>query len=133
MTRFLIVDDSRTARMTLAAAIRNASHGADVREAEDAQAAMDVFVEDRPEVVFLDMMLDDSAGQGGLGALRAMLDARPEARIVLVTALQPDHADVVKAVSLGAFGHLGKPIRTEAVRKILAVVEAEAGRMVRIR
>jgi ActR/RegA family two-component response regulator len=84
-------------------------------------------------VVFLDMMLDDSAHAGGLNALRAMLEERPDARIVLVTALPGEHPDVVKAVSLGAFGHLGKPIRTEAVRKILSVVEAEAGRMGRIR
>lgn len=133
MTRFLIVDDSRTSRLTLAAAIRNASPRADIAEAQDVAAAIHAFTAGKPDVVFMDMMLDDTAATSGLNAVRNMLDTDPLARIVLVTALPAEHPDVMKAVSLGAFGHLGKPIRTEAVRKILSVVEAEAGRMGRIR
>jgi hypothetical protein len=36
-------------------------------------------------------------------------------------------------MSLGAFGFLSKPIRTDDVRKVLSTVEMEAGRVGRIR
>lgn len=139
MTRYLVVDDSRTSRMMLAAAIRNAcGQGAEIDEAGDLDEALKAFGEKRPEVVFLDMMLDltrtgTAGGSTGLVALDLILRERPDARVVLVTALPADHPDVVDAVSLGAFAHLEKPIRTDAVKRVLATLDAEQGRARRVK
>jgi len=129
MTRYLIVDDSRTARMTLSASIRNAMPASDIIEAEDATSAMDVFTRMKPEVVFLDMMLDDAAGAGGLGstglvALSLMRDLRPDVRVVLVTSLARDDPDVLDALDLGARGHLEKPYGLAAVKAVLLELRA---------
>ncbi|HEX2066616.1 MAG TPA: response regulator [Candidatus Thermoplasmatota archaeon] len=131
MARYLLVDDSPTVRLTLAAAIRNARKGvADIQEAGDAASALVAFSAHRPDVVFLDMMLP---GDSGLQVLRRMLEANPAAKVVLVTGLAAGHPDVVQAVAGGAFGYVQKPIRTDAVRKVLNDVETEAGRFSRIR
>jgi DNA-binding NtrC family response regulator len=131
VSRYLLVDDSPTVRLTLAAAIRNARKGVtDVKEAGDAKAALAEFKTHRPDVVFLDMMLP---GDSGLKVLDKMLEANPAAKVVLVTGLASNHPDVVQAIANGAFGYLQKPTRTDAVRKILNDIETEAGRFSRIR
>jgi len=131
VSRYLLVDDSPTVRLTLAAAIRNARKGvADIKEAGDAKEAMAAFATHRPDVVFLDMMLP---GESGLQVLDHMLQANPNAKIVLVTGLAHDHPDVVQAIANGAFGFLQKPARTDSVRKVLNDIETEAGRFSRIR
>lgn len=131
MSRYLLVDDSPTVRLTLAAAIRNARKGvADIKEAGDAKAAISEFAAHRPDVVFLDMMLP---GESGLKVLERMLQTNPSAKVVLVTGLASDHPDVVQAIASGAFGYLQKPARTDAVRKVLNDIETEAGRFSRIR
>jgi DNA-binding NtrC family response regulator len=139
MAQYLIVDDSRTSRLMLAQAVRTASGGpCEIAEAQDLDEALNAFETHRPEVVFLDMMLDlqtrgESGGSTGLVALQAMLEEQAGARVVLVTALPQDHPDVVSAISMGAFAFLNKPVRTEEVRRVLSAVEAEAGRVGRIR
>ena len=131
MSRYLLVDDSPTVRLTLAAAIRNARKGvADIKEAGDAKAAVAEFASHRPDVVFLDMMLP---GDSGLKVLERMLQTNPAAKVVLVTGLASDHPDVVQAIANGAFGYLQKPTRTDAVRRVLNDIETEAGRFSRIR
>ncbi|HUR61023.1 MAG TPA: response regulator [Candidatus Thermoplasmatota archaeon] len=131
MSRYLLVDDSPTVRLTLAAAIRNARKGvADIKEAGDAKGALVEFAAHRPDVVFLDMMLP---GESGLKVLERMLQTNPSAKVVLVTGLASDHPDVVQAIAGGAFGYLQKPTRTDAVRRVLNDIETEAGRFSRIR
>lgn len=132
--RFLLVDDSATSRLALATALRNATQGrAEVREAADAKGAEAAFAEAKPDVVLLDMVLDETQGGGGLELLRTLLAAHPGARVILVTSLPPGHPDIVKALAQGAFAHLTKPIRTDAVRRVLQELDVEAGRVGHIR
>lgn len=134
MTRYLIVDDSPTARLALSCAVRNADPGrGDISEAADPERGLASFRDAPPDVVFLDMVMDDRGGLAGLDTLRAMLRARPQTRIVLVTSLPPEHPDLISAIGEGAFGHIRKPVRTEAIRVLLHEVEAESGRLGRIR
>lgn len=132
MARYLIVDDSRTIRLAVGAALKQAGGiRTEVYEAEDTAGALTHFREKKPDIVFLDMML--AQGSKGLDALNAMLEERPDARIVIMTGLAPDHPDVVAAISHGAFAHIQKPVRLEAVKTVLSQVEAESGRLGRIR
>lgn len=132
MARYLVVDDSPTVRLTLAAAIKHVRpFGSEILEAADSKGALAAFTTNRPDVVFLDMML--ASGEKGLDVLVGMLKARPEAKIVLVTGLPPEDPEVRKAIMAGAFAHLQKPTRSEAVRKVLNELEEESGRYGRIR
>lgn len=132
VARYLIVDDSPTIRMTLAAAIKQASRGAvEVVEVADGATAMKEFKSRTPDAVFLDIMLEEK--KDGLDLLKEMLKIDPKARVIFVTGLPASDPKVVKGIQQGAFGYLGKPARTDAVRKLLNDMEAEAGRFGRIR
>jgi DNA-binding NarL/FixJ family response regulator len=131
VAKYLIVDDSPTVRLTLAASIRNARKGSvELAEASDAEGALREFRARAPDVVFLDMMLPKGSG---LEVLRTMLEESPTSRIVLVTGLPPGDPQVVQGIAAGAFALLQKPARTEAIRKVLNDIDAEAGRFGRIR
>ena len=129
--KLLIVDDSPSIRLRISAALKQATIGATLLEAADAAGAMAVFTKEQPDVVFLDMML--AQGPGGLTVLKDMLGERPDARIVLITSLPPGHPDMIEAIGLGAVAHLPKPISNDAVRRVLDQLEAEEGRVGRIR
>lgn len=77
------------------------------------------------------MMLGPDMNGGEL--LELMLREKPEQRVILVTGLPRDHADVVAALSLGAFAFVAKPIRKDAIQRVLAEVDTEDGRTGRIR
>jgi two-component system chemotaxis response regulator CheY len=129
--KLLIVDDSPSIRLRISAALKQATIGATLLEAADAESALAVFAKERPDIVFLDMML--AQGPGGLHVLKGMLAQRPDARIVLVTSLPPGHPDMIEAIGLGASAHLPKPISNDAVRRVLEQLESEEGRVGRIR
>jgi CheY-like chemotaxis protein len=126
MPRYLVVDDSRTSRTLLAALLRKASSvPPDILEAASLDEALEAFSRTPPDVVFLDMQLDLHAtgtggGSSGLMALDAMLRERPEARVVLVTALTSDHPDVSDALAMGACALLEKPVASDQLRAALA-------------
>lgn len=132
MAKYLLVDDSPTVRLTLAAAIKQASRGVvEITEAADADSAMKAFKTKKPDAVFLDIMLEEK--RDGLDLLKEMLAIDPKARVIFVTGLPATDPKVVKGIQQGAFSYLAKPARTEAIRKVLNDMDAESGRFSRIR
>ncbi|MFP5379812.1 MAG: response regulator [Vicinamibacteria bacterium] len=129
MKSFLIVDDSSTIRMRMKQAIQNASReAAQFLEAADGETAVTLFEAQKPDAVFLDLVLPEKPdgnleGHAGLGILRTMLDERPGTPIVLVSAFPQEHSDVVAAISFGAFAHLQKPIKPADVKRVLDALE----------
>jgi len=130
---YLLVDDSPSIRLALAAALRLAHEGTTVRIAEAAseKEAIDLFLAETFDIVFLDLML--SAHTSALDALRAILAAKPDARVVLTTGLEREHPDVIEGISIGAFGYLRKPVRAAEVRAVIEEVATETGHVGRIR
>lgn len=109
----------------------------DILEAADGQTALDLFKQKQPDAVFLDLVLPETPegnleGHAGLGILRSMLDERPGTPIVLVSAFPQEHADVVAAISFGAFAHLQKPVRQNDVKRVLEALRLEGAEKVGI-
>jgi two-component system chemotaxis response regulator CheY len=137
MRSCLIIDDSETVRLTIAAAVRAARKGVmDMHYAENSEMALQLFAEHRPDVVFLDMMLagdDPHAPDGqparGLGILRSMLASRPDLPVVVVTGLAGSQPDVVDAISLGAIAALRKPVKPEEVKYVLDAIDPDKSSM----
>ena len=69
-----------------------------------------LLVESRPEIVFLDVRLEDG---NGLKALPHILKASPEAHVIVMTAFG-DSALAVRAIREGSFNYLDKPFPLEA-------------------
>lgn len=124
MRSVLIVDDSRSIRLALAQAIRQA-WGPDVEilGAEDQEKAWSVLETTKLDVVFLDMIMpgetETPESAVGLEILRDIAEEKPEVPVVVVSGLPHNHPIMIHAISLGAIAHLPKPVRPADVKRLL--------------
>jgi len=117
VTTILIADDAAFMRMRCGRML--ADHGFTVVEAENGRDAVAKYQEHRPDAVLLDITMPEL---DGLGALRAIRDIDPDARVGMVTALG-QQAVVVEALQAGARDFVVKPFQAdrvlESVQKLL--------------
>jgi CheY-like chemotaxis protein len=127
LTRYLVVDDSPAIRLRTVSYIKQADPRPSwIIEAGSREEALDLFAAQKPDVVFLDMVMKGE--QDGLETLRAIVKASPKTIIVMCTGLSRDDPSVLKAISEGAFDYIQKPVRGEDVRKVLDAVAMDLRR-----
>ena len=127
MIRLLIADDERMEREALADIVmRRFEHEVTVEMAENGRKAADTAVLWEADVILMDI---EMPGMNGLDAARAVLEQRPECKVIFITAyslFQYAH----EAVHLGACDYLLKPVdpdETEAaIRRAIRQIEAAA-------
>src|SRR6187401_643984 len=113
--KILIVDDSGLTRRSLRTILESA--GCEVVEAEDGLAAIERYFLEKPDVVFLDLVM---RGMYGLDVLEKLRQLDPDARVVVVSAdVQSSSQEL--AVQAGAKGFINKPFDKV---EILAALEA---------
>ncbi|WP_207485850.1 ActR/PrrA/RegA family redox response regulator transcription factor [Arenibaculum pallidiluteum] len=109
----LIVDDDMPFRTRLARAMEK--RGFDVVAVDSVSLGIEVAHESAPAYAVVDLRLGDGSGLDVVAALR---DARPEARIVMLTGYG-NIATAVAAVKAGAVDYLPKPADADAVEAAL--------------
>lgn len=114
----LIVDDSGFARRTLRQILESAGHTVD--EVKGGMEALERYSLKKPDVVLLDIIMEDMSGLDVLARLRE-LDG--EARVVLATA-DTQAATKLEAKAGGAAGMITKPFQKE---QVLDAIEKVAG------
>ncbi len=119
MAKILIVDDSGLSRRTLRRILESAGH--QVTEAEDGIVALERYFLERPDMVFLDLIMED---MDGMEVLRKLRQIDPQACVVIASA---DVQNITKQLTMegGACGFINKPFNPETVLK--AVESAMAG------
>jgi two-component system, chemotaxis family, chemotaxis protein CheY len=110
MGRLVIVDDASFMRGALRHIVETAGHDV-VGEAGDGEAAIALCRTLKPDVVTLDILMP---GMDGLETLEALQAEWPEARVVMVSALDHDEKRR-EAERLGAAGFIRKPFRQQDV------------------
>jgi CheY-like chemotaxis protein len=145
--KFLIVDDSPVIRLTLTQAlIRAAVDPVDIFEAETFHEAVEVFDEEHPSVLFLDISLPEGrplkSGPGsfleylmgpaantpvGSAAVRHMRTANPELKIVICTGNPPEDARVQELQAEGVFQFIPKPIDPVVIGAVVHRLRAVPG------
>jgi two-component system, chemotaxis family, chemotaxis protein CheY len=114
--RILIVDDSSLARRTLRQMLEREGHT--VEDANDGAQAIERYFLNRPDVVFLDMVME---GMYGLEVLRKLLELNPEAKVVVATAdIQKATRDEVQ--NAGAAAIINKPFNEQEINRVLTAV-----------
>ena len=108
--QILLVDDEANIRRMLAALLRN--EGFSVTEAPNGNAALLLMDEADPDVVLLDLMMPP--GPDGLETLTRMRDRGRSAPVIMMSG-KAQLTDAVRAVKLGAFQFLEKPLSPEGV------------------
>ncbi len=116
----LIVDDDAPLCQRLARAMER--RGFVVSTAENVAAGVAAATAHPPAYAVVDLRLGDGSGLDVVGALR---QARPEARIVMLTGYG-NIATAVAAVKAGALDYLPKPADADAVERALLAQAGEA-------
>lgn len=113
----LVVDDDPAFNRVLVRALGN--RGFDTYGATDAEGALELARDHTPEFIVLDLNL---AGESGLRLIRPLLEASPDARILVLTGYA-SIATAVDAVKLGATQYLAKPADVDTIIKALHAEE----------
>jgi len=111
--RVLIADDDRTSTTILS---RKLTHwGFEVLVANDGTSAWNVINESNPPLAILDWMMP---GMDGVDAFKAMKAARPDVRVVLMTAYTAEDR-ISEAERHGVVRVLSKPVDVSALLSLL--------------
>ncbi len=113
----LIVEDDEDLRLQLRWAL---APEYEVYEAGDRAAALEVIRTANVELVMLDLGLppDADGASEGLKALEDMMTINHSLKIIMVTG-NSDRANAIKAVELGAYDFLEKPVELEVLKVVL--------------
>jgi len=110
--KVLIVDDNASTRDVLNVTLVKLGHEV-VGEAEDGKSALKAFVELRPEVVLLDIIMP---GISGIVVLEEMRRIAPGAKVIMLTAIDQDEV-TSELKSKGASAIIFKPFSHEDLIK----------------
>jgi len=122
--RVLVVDDEESIRFGLSRLL--AQRGAQTEAAPSIGAAVALLEKFRPDAILLDLKLPDAEELSGLRRLR---EARPDARVVVMTGFGTIE-NAVEAVKMGAEDFLTKPVSTGHLFHVLGRI-ADAQRLER--
>ncbi|MCS6972132.1 MAG: response regulator [Leptospiraceae bacterium] len=113
----LIVDDSiimRTAIEKFASELGLTIVG----KAANGKQAVEMFQQHMPDLVTLDITMPE---MNGLEALEKMLNIKPDAKILVITAIT-EKSVAIEALKKGAKGFLNKPFNEESVKNAIREV-----------
>src|SRR5919112_4585742 len=119
MASIMIADDSSYTRRTHRRILESEGHV--VHEAASGMAAIEGYFVHHPDIVLLDLTMEDMSGLDVLSRLREM---EPGARVVVISAdVQRSTAQLV--AEAGALRFLGKPVSPETLLDTIRDVLAE--------
>jgi len=118
MKRLLVVDDAMFMRRLIAGVARDA--GWEVVEAANGSQGVELYAELKPDLVTMDLVMPV---MGGLEALKKIRELDPEAKVVVITAVDQKQS-VMDAIRLGALDFVVKPFDRDRVTSLLNKVGA---------
>ena len=118
MTKILVIDDEVPTLQMLSLFL--GACGYDVLIAENEQAGLEVFKDQRPPIVLTDIKMP---GRDGFAVLQQIKALAPQTEVIVITG----HGDkdlARQAYSLNASFFFNKPLDTEALDKAIKEIEA---------
>lgn len=112
--RVLVVDDSMLMRRMICESLTDAGWLV-VGEGEDGAEAIRLYDELRPDAVTMDIVMP---GTDGIYALEKIMELDPEARVVVVSALNQTKL-ISQAIRKGAQDFIAKPFLPEQLQETL--------------
>ncbi|MFO0939963.1 MAG: sigma-54 dependent transcriptional regulator [Pirellulales bacterium] len=114
MNRILAIDDDRSVREIVKSAL--GSVGYDVHLAESAEEGLDLFPQLQPQVVLLDLHLPTLHG---FELFRKLIAKDSRTPVIFITADSSSEV-VIKAMRMGAFDYLKKPLNVSSLKRMVA-------------
>jgi two-component system chemotaxis response regulator CheY len=119
--KVLVVDDEAVFRGLMCEFLLG--KGYQVLEASDGVEAVELFEEERPSLVFMDIQMPR---MDGLEAIRRIRLIDPEARVVVITA-SPKMTNKKVAEETGVLEYLSKPVSLEKLEGLMERLTNEGG------
>lgn len=119
--RVMVVDDALFMRNMLKDIFVRAGHEV-VSEAENGEMALQLYLDNRPELVTMDIVMPKKSG---LEALQEIMAKDPRACVVMVSALAQDTL-VLEALASGARDFIVKPFKEDQVLEVVRRVTGHA-------
>src|SRR5712664_2126001 len=114
MSNLLIVDDELGMRQFLTHLMQREGHT--VRVAENGRGALELLLQDPPDLIISDVKMPD---MGGIDLLRAARELLPEVEVIMMTAFAS--VDTAReAFLLGAYDFVQKPFDNELLKETVA-------------
>lgn len=121
---FLIVDDSPTVRLSVRKMlVREGAAEEYIEEAETGEEALELYEQNQPEIVLLDINLP---GLEGHEVAEKMFEISPDARVVVITGSTEDDERVRDTIRKGAFEIITKPIRQSDIADLMRLLADES-------
>lgn len=108
--KVMVVDDSRIVQLQLQKILSDTEYEV-VACCQSGEEALEQFDQVQPDLVTMDIIMP---GMDGLEAARLILEAHPQARVLMVSSLAYDDT-IDEADQIGASGFVYKPFDREAV------------------
>jgi DNA-binding NarL/FixJ family response regulator len=117
--RVAVVDDHPLFREGVTRSLAEIRGFEVVGEGSSSEDAIRLAEEQSPDIVLLDISMPG----GGLSAVRAILQRRPEQKVVMLTVSEASD-DIVRALDSGARGYVLKGVGSKTLAEILVAVAA---------
>ncbi|CAM3903129.1 response regulator [Arcobacter cloacae] len=118
--KILVTDDSKMARkMVIKTLKESSSNELEIFEAQNGLEALDLYKQNLPKIVFLDLTMPV---MDGFEALEKIKQFDENAKVVIISAdIQKLSMD--RVLALGAFNFIKKPVDTQKMQQILKKIE----------
>ncbi|SEP13191.1 MULTISPECIES: response regulator [Propionispora] len=114
--KVLICDDSLLVRKKLRDIL--AEMDCEVIEASDGKMVVDVYKYNKPDLVFLDIVMPEA---DGLTALQRLREQDPEAKVIMLSSAGTS-SKLIEALKGGAMDFIQKPYSVEQIAKAIAKI-----------
>jgi two-component system chemotaxis response regulator CheY len=114
MARIMIVDDAEFMRMVIKDTLLKHGHEV-VAEVADGEKAIQTYLEVKPDLVLMDIIMP---GIDGREALQKLLTMDPDAKVVMCSSLG-QQALITESMKIGAMGFIVKPFETDGMLDVI--------------
>lgn len=118
--KILVVDDEPDFCEALGDFLR--AKGYSVIEAYDGDQALEAYMQEKPDLVLLDVLM---AGKSGLETLRELRVYDPESKVIMITVIPEEELDrnAVASVAEGTLDYITKPLDLNSLEVTLTILE----------
>ena len=114
--KILITDDSQLLRKKLRAELEGL--GCEVIEAENGKEAVMKDLQEKPDGIFLDIVMPEV---GGIEALQVIREVNPEIPVIMLSSAGTPQK-LMETLKMGALDFIQKPYTSEQIKKALASI-----------
>ena len=115
MKKILIIDDDKTFRVILKEVL--IKEGYHLFEAPSGEKGLEIVKSEHPDLVITDFQMP---GMSGLDVLQAIVKMRTGIPVIMITGFS-DTENIIKAIQMGAFDYLEKPVNHSVLKTAIKV------------